>query len=57
MLELACKGQELNYSVAAIKDPGVLEFLDIPESYRMVESKLIILMLFSTYVVLDSMSI
>lgn len=40
LLQLACKGQELNDPVDAIKDPMVLEFLGIPETHRIVESKL-----------------
>lgn len=40
LLRLACRGQELNNPVDAIKDPVVLEFLDIPETHKMVESKL-----------------
>ena len=37
LLQLAYKGQELNDPVDAIKDHVVLEFLDIPESHKMVE--------------------
>lgn len=40
LLQLATKGQEINSPVDAIKDPMVLEFLDLPESHRLVESKL-----------------
>ncbi len=40
LLRLSCEGQELKTPMDAIKDPVVLEFLDLPESYRMVESKL-----------------
>lgn len=40
LLRLAQKGQEIVNPVDAIKEPIVLEFLDIPESHRLVESKL-----------------
>ncbi len=40
LLKLANKGQEIVKPEDAIKDPFVLEFLDIPESHRLVESKL-----------------
>lgn len=40
LLQLAYKGQELNDPVDAIKDPVVLEFLNVPETHLMVESKL-----------------
>lgn len=40
LLELANKGQHIQQPVDAIKDPYVLEFLDLPESHRLVESKL-----------------
>lgn len=40
VLALACKGQEINSAKDAIKDPFVLEFLNIPESHMLVESKL-----------------
>jgi len=40
VMELAYKGQELNQPEDAIKEPLVLEFLGIPESHRLVESKL-----------------
>lgn len=40
LMELARKGQELIEPIDAIKDPVVLEFLGIPESHRMIESKL-----------------
>lgn len=40
LLELAHKGQEINSPQDAIKDPLVLEFLNIPESHQLVESKL-----------------
>jgi predicted nuclease of restriction endonuclease-like (RecB) superfamily len=40
LMTLACKGQEIIKPEDAIKDPLVLEFLDIPESHKLVESKL-----------------
>jgi predicted nuclease of restriction endonuclease-like (RecB) superfamily len=40
LLRLAKKGQEIQSPEDAIKDPVVLEFLDMPESHRLVESKL-----------------
>lgn len=40
LLKLACKGQEIINPVDSIKEPIVLEFLGIPESHRLVESKL-----------------
>jgi predicted nuclease of restriction endonuclease-like (RecB) superfamily len=40
LLELSCKGQEINQPEDAIKEPLVLEFLGIPESHRLVESRL-----------------
>jgi predicted nuclease of restriction endonuclease-like (RecB) superfamily len=40
LLRLAKKGQEIQNPEDAIKDPVVLEFLDLPESHRLVESKL-----------------
>lgn len=40
VIALARKGQEIQTPKDAIKDPFVLEFLNIPESPRMVESKL-----------------
>lgn len=40
LLDLAHKGQEINKPEDAIKEPVVLEFLGIPESHRLVESKL-----------------
>lgn len=40
LMKLACKGQEIVNPEDAIKDPFVLEFLDIPESHKLVESKL-----------------
>ena len=40
LLRLATRGQEVGQPVDVLKDPLVLEFLDIPESPRLVESKL-----------------
>ncbi len=40
LLSLAKHGQEISDPVDAIKEPLVLEFLDIPESHKLVESKL-----------------
>lgn len=40
LMRLACKGQEITKPEDAIKEPVVLEFLDIPESHKLVESKL-----------------
>ncbi len=40
LMRLAYKGQEIIDPTDAIKDPFVLEFLNIPESHRLVESKL-----------------
>lgn len=40
LMELALKGQILRTPVDAIKDPMVLEFLEIPESTKLSESKL-----------------
>lgn len=40
ILALARKGQEVHTPKDAIKDPFVLEFLNVPESSRLVESKL-----------------
>lgn len=40
LMELACKGQEITKPEDAIKEPVVLEFLDLPESHKLVESKL-----------------
>ncbi len=39
-MRLAKRGQEIQAPEDAIKDPVVLEFLDLPESHRLVESKL-----------------
>lgn len=40
LMRLASHGQELVRPIDALKDPLVLEFLDLPESPRLVESKL-----------------
>ncbi len=40
LMRLAQKGQELINPVDAIKEPVILEFLDIPEAHQLVESKL-----------------
>jgi predicted nuclease of restriction endonuclease-like (RecB) superfamily len=40
LMRLATQGQEIARSIDALKDPVVLEFLDLPESPRLVESKL-----------------
>lgn len=40
LLALANEGQQILEPVDAIKDPYVLEFLDLPESHKLVESKL-----------------
>ena len=40
LLELANEGQAIHHPVDAIKDPYVLEFLNLPASHRLVESKL-----------------
>lgn len=40
LMQLAIKGQEINTPEDIVKDPLVLEFLNIPESHRLVESKL-----------------
>jgi predicted nuclease of restriction endonuclease-like (RecB) superfamily len=39
-LQLACEGHEIAKPEDTIKDPVVLEFLNIPESHKLVESKL-----------------
>lgn len=39
LIKLACKGQEINTPEDAIKEPLILEFLGLPESHRLVESK------------------
>lgn len=40
LLSLAREGQEINSPEDAIKEPLILEFLGLPESHRLVESKL-----------------
>jgi len=40
LMQLAIEGQEINQPSDAIKDPIILEFLNLPESHRLVESKL-----------------
>jgi predicted nuclease of restriction endonuclease-like (RecB) superfamily len=40
LISLAQKGQEIEKPEDAIKDPIILEFLNIPEVHQMVESKL-----------------
>ena len=40
LMKLACKGQEIINPEDAIKEPVILEFLDIPEAHKLVESKL-----------------
>ncbi len=40
LMRLALKGQEVARPIDVLKDPVVLEFLDLPESPRLVESKL-----------------
>jgi len=40
LLKLAQKGQHISKPEDAIKDPMVLEFLNLPESHQLVESKL-----------------
>lgn len=40
LIKLACKGQEVIKPEDVIKEPIVLEFLGIPESHKLVESKL-----------------
>ena len=40
MMELANQGEAAKQPVDAIKDPYVLEFLDLPESPGLVESEL-----------------
>lgn len=39
-LELSYKGQAIDTPSDAIRDPLILEFLDLPESHRLIESKL-----------------
>jgi predicted nuclease of restriction endonuclease-like (RecB) superfamily len=40
VLSLANKGQAVSAPIDIIKDPVILEFLDLPESHRLVESKI-----------------
>jgi predicted nuclease of restriction endonuclease-like (RecB) superfamily len=40
LMNLSIKGQEIEKPEDAIKDPIILEFLNIPEAHQMVESKL-----------------
>ncbi len=40
LMKLACRGQEIIKPEDAIKEPVVLEFLGLPESHKLVESKL-----------------
>ncbi len=40
LLQLATHGQEITQPIDALKDPVVMEFLGLPESTRLVESKL-----------------
>ncbi len=40
LLRLASHGQEIAQPIDVLKDPMVLEFLDLPESPRLIESKL-----------------
>jgi len=40
LMRLAMRGQEVMQPIDALKDPVILEFLDLPESPRLVESKL-----------------
>jgi len=40
LMKLATKGQEIAAPVDVFKDPVVIEFLGLPESHRLVESKL-----------------
>lgn len=40
LMALACKGQEINRPEDAIKDPLILEFLSLPDSHQLLESKL-----------------
>lgn len=40
LMKLALKGHEVAQPIDVLKDPVVLEFLDLPESPRLVESKL-----------------
>lgn len=40
LMELVYKGQEITKPEDAIKDPVILEFLELPEAHQLVESKL-----------------
>jgi hypothetical protein len=40
LMRLTTRGQEVTQPIDVLKDPMVLEFLDLPESPRLVESKL-----------------
>lgn len=40
LFKLACRGQEVNIPSDAIKDPVIFEFLGLPESHQLIESKL-----------------
>ena len=40
LMQLACHGHEINKAEDVIKDPVVLEFLNLPESHLLSESKL-----------------
>lgn len=40
LMRLACRGQEIIKPQDAVKEPFVLEFLDLPEGHKLVESKL-----------------
>lgn len=40
LMRLATRGQEVMQPIDVLKDPVILEFLDLPESPRLVESKL-----------------
>lgn len=40
LMRLATRGQEVMQSIDVLRDPMVMEFLDLPESPRLVESKL-----------------
>ncbi len=40
LMQLACRGQQIDKAEDAIKEPLILEFLGLPESHRLVESKL-----------------
>lgn len=40
LMRLACRGHEIDTPADAIKEPVILEFVGIPESHRLVESRL-----------------